>query len=227
VSPPWEPWDVFDPPRGIVRAVAIPEEAPPAFVIASLTPGERAFSAAFPPARHSTWVAGRLALASALSALGAPRASLLADARGAPLLPRGFVGSVSHKRQIAVALATVDEGARVGVDVEDLGPLRQDISRRVLTAAEHAAVDALLPEARWDAVKIRFSIKESIYKALDPFVQRYVGFKEAEIDLGPPVAVRLSLAGGEGPFAVEATWTEIEGRVVSTAWIRRAHEAQT
>jgi phosphopantetheine--protein transferase-like protein len=145
----------------------------------------------------------------------------------APLLPPGFVGSVSHKQRIAVALAALDEGAHVGIDVEDLGPLRQDISPRILTPAERVAVDALPPAARWDAVKIRFSIKESVYKALDPFVARYVGFQEAEVDLDPSVAVRLSLAQGEGPFVVEATWTRIDGQVLSTARIRGRQEAQT
>jgi 4'-phosphopantetheinyl transferase EntD len=210
--------------------VAIPEEAPPSAVSAALTPEERAFSCSLPPARHATWVAGRLALASALSALGAPRAPLLATARGAPLLPPGFVGSVSHKLRLAVALAAVDEGAHVGIDVEELAPLRVDISSRVLAEPEMVVVEGMPAEGRSRAVLIRFSIKEAIYKALDPFVQRYVGFKEAQVDLGPPakmgdtpmppVEVRLSLAQGEGPFAVEATWTEIEGVVVSTARIR-------
>ena len=73
------------------------------------------------------------------------------------------------------------------------------------------AIDALPPELRWRGVVARFSIKESIYKAIDPFVQRYVGFKEAHVELGDEASpvrearVRLSLAQGEGPFAVAAT----------------------
>ena len=82
------------------------------------------------------------------------------------------------------------------------------------------------PEARWRAVVMRFSIKESMYKAVDPFVQRYVGFHEAEVELGPPPRAHFQLARGEGPFAVEATWTETGGLFVTTARVRRAHDAQ-
>lgn len=214
-------------PHGVVRAVAIPEGDPPPEVMARLTAEERALCREHVGARLATWVAGRLALASALEAVGAGRASLLSTSRGAPAVPPGFVGSVSHKKRLAVALAARDEGARLGVDVEEAARPRVDVSPRVLTDAERAAVGALPDEARWRAVIARFSLKESIYKALDPFVKRYVGFKEAEIDLDDPPLVRLSLERGEGPFAVEATWTTVGGFFLTTARIRPAHEAQT
>ncbi len=88
-------------------------------------------------------------------------------------------------------------------------------------------MDALAPEARWRAVVTRFSIKEAMYKAVDPFVRRYVGFKEAEVELGPPARARFCLEHGEGPFLVEATWAELDGLILSTARVRLAHEAQT
>ncbi len=70
--------------------------------------------------------------------------------------------------------------------------------------------------------------QESMYKAVDRFVQRYVGFLEAEVELGPPARARVHLARGEGPFEVEATWTGVGGLFVTTARVRRAsvHDAQ-
>jgi enterobactin synthetase component D len=231
----WQPRPIFDHPHGVIRAVtipvAVPPMPPPPEVLARLAPEERAFAAGLPPFRQLTWVAGRLALAAALAELGAPRTPLLATPRDAPAPPPGFVGSVSHKKRIAVALAAPDEGAHVGIDVEETAPQRYDISQKILTARELAAADARSPEERGRAVVAWFSIKESIYKAVDPFVQRYVGFKEAEVDLEPPTwgfgsgapmaaRARLTLERGEGPFAVEATWAELDGLIVSTARVR-------
>jgi 4'-phosphopantetheinyl transferase EntD len=220
------PWITH--PWGVVWAVAIPDEAPPPEVIARLCPEEQAVAAGLAPRRLPTWVAGRLALAAALEGAGAPRAPLLSTPRGAPAVPRGFVGSVSHKKHVAAAIACADAGAHVGLDVEAAEPTRQDITRHVLRAEEAAALDALPDALRWRGVIARFSIKESIYKALDPFVQRYVGFKEARVDLGDDAGATrearaaLFLDQGEGPFAVEATWAEEDGLFVTAARVRRA-----
>jgi enterobactin synthetase component D len=225
---PWQPVPWIAHPWGAVWGVAIPDGAPPREVIARLHPEEQAAAEGMPPLRVPTWVAGRLALAAALGELGAPRVALLSTPRGAPAVPRGFVGSVSHKKRVAAAIACVDTGACVGVDVEQAAPLRYDIARHVLGPEEIAVVDALPPELRWRGVVARFSIKESIYKAIDPFVRRYVGFKEAHVELGDEARgdgarearVRLSLAEGEGPFAVEATWSEEDGLFVTAARAR-------
>ncbi|APR85568.1 4'-phosphopantetheinyl transferase entD [Minicystis rosea] len=218
-----------DHPHGVVRVVSIPDDTPPTEVLSALLPEEQAFAATLSPLRRGTWVAGRLALASALTSIGAPRTSMLSTPRGAPSLPRGFAGSVSHKRRMAVALAALDTGAGLGVDLEELVAGAHDISRKILTTAELAIVDAGSSQDRFREVLVRFSIKESIYKAVDPFVQRYVGFKEAEVDPGPwsdgiqMARAQLSLEQGEGPFAVEGAWVEIGGHVISSARVRPAN----
>ena len=194
-------------PFGVMVAASVPEGAPTEADIGRLHPQEQAallhrkgFSAA-------TWVAGRIALAEALADVGAPRKAVLTDDRGAPAAPTGYVVSLSHKTTIAVALAAVDDGARLGVDVENAEPDRARIARKVLTPAEMAIVEGLEGEARWLEVLGRFSIKECVYKAIDPFVRRYVSFMEAEIpELIERPRVQLSLTAGEGPFEVEATW---------------------
>jgi 4'-phosphopantetheinyl transferase EntD len=172
---------------------------------AALHPGEGTFALALPPARRASWVGGRLALRAALVAAGleAPDA-ILATPRGAPLLPAGVIGSVSHKRTIAVALAARAATATIGIDLEEIRPLRTDIASRVLTPDEIADLPADGP-ARDAAVLLRFSAKEAIYKALDPWVQRFVGFEEASLAWAADgtIVARLTLARGEGPFSVE------------------------
>jgi len=193
-------------PFGTCVGVALPEAAafePPG----ALHAGEAAFARGMPEATRAAWVGGRVALRAALAAVGVEAPGpILATPRGAPCLPAGAVGSVSHKRTIAVALAAraSEPLATVGIDVEELRPLRADIARRVLTPDERAALPPDGP-ARDAEVLRAFSAKEAIYKALDPWVRRFVGFEEATLARAPDgvLTARLALAGGEGPFAVE------------------------
>nr|HEX4318057.1 4'-phosphopantetheinyl transferase superfamily protein [Kofleriaceae bacterium] len=176
---------------------------------ADVHPGERAIADALSPVRRRDWIAGRAALRALLPDAGA----ILRDDRGAPVLPAGWVGSISHKHARAAALAAPDAGARVGVDLEVAAPPRIDVSRRVLTDAERAA----LPAGDGRAVTLRFAIKEAVYKAVDPFVRRYVGFHEVELDVAADgaCAVRSAL-----PFAIAAWWGERDGHWLATATAR-------
>jgi enterobactin synthetase component D len=192
-------------PFGICVGVTLPEGD---FALpAALHPDEGTFALALPGPRRAGWVGGRIALRAALRAAGveAP-AAILATPRGAPLLPPGAVGSVSHKRTIAVALVApaATPAVTVGIDVEEIRPLRTDIAPRVLTPDEMAQLPADGP-ARDAAVLLRFSAKEAIYKALDPWVQRFVAFDEATVTRAADgtLSARVALARGEGPFSVE------------------------
>lgn len=169
---------------------------------------EVGFARGLSPFRRAGWVGGRVALRAALTeiAFDAP-APIFATPRGAPSLPPGVVGSVSHKSDLAVALVARTSGApaaTLGIDVEVVRSLKHDIARHVLTADERAALPPEGP-ARDAEVLLLFSAKEAIYKALDPWVGRFVSFQEAQIAHAPGggLAARLTLARGEGPFAVE------------------------
>jgi enterobactin synthetase component D len=180
---------------------------------------ERERARALPDGRRASWVAGRLALRTALADLGVEAPPLLATDRGAPLLPEQALGSISHKRTLAVALAAPHTpGLALGVDLEDDAPLRIDISRRVLTAGELAA---LAPAGRDRAVLLHLSAKEAIYKALDPFVRRYVSFQEAELSFNDDGSARVTLAVPEGPFVVDVRWQALPGHLLTSAAIRR------
>lgn len=137
-------------------------------------------------------------------------------------MPAGLVGSVAHKTRLAVALVDVSEGQTVGVDLEELDRPRPKIARLVLRPEERAAVDALEPLHQWQAIATAFSIKESIFKAIDPYVRRYVGFQEASVDLqeSERTLVRLELAQGEGPFCLDARWSLVDGHVLTSVRAR-------
>jgi 4'-phosphopantetheinyl transferase EntD len=193
-------------------ACVVVELGDPEAQLASLDPAEQRRAAELSAGRRREFIAGRSALHLAL----ASTAPILSDDRGAPILPAGWVGSISHKGARAAALIAPAGDGHVGLDLEVAGPPRQDIAPRILTPRELA----VLPD-RGRAVTLRFSIKEAIYKAIDPYLRRYVGFLEVELELaGDAVAVTTAL-----PFAIEATWREHAGHWLTTARARALHDA--
>ena len=171
-------------------------------------PDERAHVETLSAHRRREWIAGRAALRQLLPAAGG---AILSDDRGAPVVPRGFVASVTHKGALAAAIVAPDTGARLGLDLELAMPSRFDIARRILTPRERAQIR----DPR--DVTLAFSIKEAIYKAVDPFVRRYVGFQEVDLDVHADGTVVVTSALG---LAIEATWREHDGHWLTTARAR-------
>jgi 4'-phosphopantetheinyl transferase EntD len=213
-------------PHGVLTAVHLPDspEPVPEDVLATLPREEAEHARTLRGHRQPQFVGGRIALRRALDQIGFRTGAVLPDARGTPQLPAGVSGSVSHKRDLAIAMASRDALGTLGVDLEDYGPPRLGIAEHVLVAEELEAIRDLPDGRRWIALLVRFSVKEAVYKALDPYVRRYVSFHEAVVhpDLQGGVAVRLQLAGGEGPFTVDARFEWLHGRLLTSARIRRA-----
>lgn len=205
---------------------------------ALLHPEEAALVEAMSPARRATFVAGRLAMRAAMGVTLAERAPhagvtpILRTARGAPVLPHAVAGSVSHKHDAALALmaarGTRPSGAsmHVGVDLEHRPTARDverpSIARRILTAPELDALSALDadPLAQRERVIVSFAVKEAVYKAIDPTVQRYVGFTEVALQFGDDGAVAVSLLLPElatGQITVRAHYSLDERWIVATA----------
>jgi 4'-phosphopantetheinyl transferase EntD len=225
----------IDLPHG--RCVGV--EVPSAIQVSDLRPipeQERAFLMSLPPARRPSWLAGRIALHAALKDIGLDEGPVLATTRGAPDLPSSVTASISHKRTLAVALAAPKTGGlSVGIDIEPVPAQpaspgeptwngRPDISSLVMTERELGALVGLPAPRRRREVVLHFSVKEALYKALNPIVGRYVSFHEATVlpASDGSVGVTLGLAKNEGPFRVEAHWSEIAGHLLTTAALRPA-----
>ena len=165
--------------------------------------------------RRRELAAGRAALRSALADLGVTSTpAILADDRGAPVLPAGFVGSISHKAERAAALVAPAGQGFVGIDIELAAPARLAIEKRILTPREQTRVSGR-------DVTLYFSIKEAIYKAIDPIVRRYVGFTEVELDVRADGSVDVTVIDvARLPVAIEAAWREHDGHWLATARAR-------
>ncbi len=173
---------------------------------------EHALAERLGPIRRRELAAGRAALRSALGI----DTVILPDDRGAPQLPAGWVGSISHKGSRATALVAPSGAGFVGIDIEVAAPPRQPIEKRILTAVEQGRIS----DPR--EVTLYFSIKEAIYKAIDPIVRRYVGFTEVELEIATGGSVSVTILDPSRlPVLVEARWQERDGVWLATARANR------
>jgi len=71
---------------------------------------------------------------------------------------------------------------------------------------------------RGRAVTLRFALKEAVYKAIDPIVQRYVGFTEVELDVSDDGrAIVTAVDPSRLAMPIEARWREVDGYWLATA----------
>ncbi|MWL87195.1 4'-phosphopantetheinyl transferase [Cupriavidus sp. SW-Y-13] len=155
--------------------------------------------AAASPRRRTQFRAGRHCARHALVHAGAGAVTPARDDEGLPVWPVGWIGSISHTTDRAVALAAavaqVGELGAVGIDVEQwLAPDRaEEIAAMVALPEDIAALAAGLGRTRADAVTLLFSAKESLYKALFPTVRRFFDFEAARLAGCAPGVLELAL----------------------------------
>jgi len=184
------------------------------------------------PGRRATFVAGREALRSALrqlpdAAADAQATPILRTPRGAPSLPAHVTGSVTHKRTLAMAAVAPRAASlqHIGIDLEHRPQERdlaaRSVARKILTAREYDYVQQWGEDtlAGREQVLVHFALKEAVYKAIDPFVERYVRFTEVELDLTDGRA-QVTLHLPEASVAevrIEAGWQLEESWIVAWA----------
>ncbi len=99
-----------------------------------------------------------------------------------PIFPVTITGSISHTDSLCVAACALkSDVASLGIDIEHNHPLDNHHFPAVYTNNEQA----WLAQAGSIPNILIFSIKESLFKCLFPFVKVYFDFLEAEITLQP------------------------------------------
>jgi 4'-phosphopantetheinyl transferase EntD len=211
-------------PHGVVAAVHLPEtfdDVAPA-ILQRLHPDERIHAEGLKGKRKVEWIGGRLAARGAVKALGTDLGPLLSDSFGAPIAPASLTISIAHKERLAIALVARRKHGVVGVDLEFLGRDRREIAPKILVETEQCEVSALSEHRQWTAILLRFAIKEAIYKALAPRLQRYIGFEEACISnvANGGATVHLQLKPGDSPKHIEAHYNWMPEGLVTTVRAR-------
>jgi 4'-phosphopantetheinyl transferase EntD len=138
-----------------------------------------------PMLRRRASGASRLAARSAIAALGGPPDAPLPRApRGFALWPEGFLGSMAHDAEMAVAAAArASDMAALGVDIEPAAALPPEVAEIALFGAERREAAADPPRGR--AI---FAAKEAVYKAINPRDGSAVEYEDIAVDLEARVA---------------------------------------
>ena len=157
-----------------------------------------------------------------------PVGPILANALGAPCVPKGISGSISHKDSWAVAVALLvgnqvgGRSGHVGVDMEKCtNKAHEKLRRRLFSETEQASINGLNGlVSEEQEVLLRFSFKEAVYKAVNPYLQRYVEFREVEVFPRRDGTAQLVFHVKTGEqFDNKAEWVLFEG----TYWITCVH----
>jgi 4'-phosphopantetheinyl transferase EntD len=155
----------------------------------TLTPAElRPMDRAIASVRRASGAA-RIVAKSLLAQLGgSPAVELPRSASGAPLWPPGFVGSLAHDDQFAVATVARAGSIRgVGIDIEPPLPLPEELLDMIATPGERAQLGGDLVLAR-----LLFCMKEAAYKATHPIDGVFLEHHDVEVCLTSSVALTSS-----------------------------------
>lgn len=135
--------------------------------------------------RQAEYFHGRLAARQALLALEIGATNIPSGPAREPLWPDGVVGSITHTRRFAAAVALRRQGpAGVGIDIEDIvdDDMREAIAATALSQPERAylgSIEHLL--ALNTLITIVFSAKESLYKGAYSNIGHFFDFSAAQV----------------------------------------------
>jgi 4'-phosphopantetheinyl transferase EntD len=151
---------------------------------AELLPMDRAISSV----RRASGAA-RIVAKTLLANLGAPPGvELSRSASRAPHWPPGFVGSLAHDHEFAVAAVAPAHALRgVGIDIEPALPLPEDLLETIATHSERKGINGDLVLAR-----LLFCVKEAVYKATHPIDGVFLEHHDVEVSLEASIALTSS-----------------------------------
>lgn len=146
-----------------------------------LHPEEASAVARAIPKRRRQFASGRYFARRALHRLAGVSPPIPRGDRGRPVWPRGFIGSISHSEALAAAAVSTGPLRGIGIDVEDAQRFARSNPRlhgKLFTPAERSRTLNRPVEAA-----VTFSAKEAAYKAVNPLVGRYIGFREVAVKI--------------------------------------------
>jgi len=164
--------------------------------------------------RKADHLAGRIAAFHALNRQTLPGIGT----SGEPLWPAGVSGSISHSGTQAVAICR--KNGLIGIDCEAI------IDKHEVREIQDGVIDAreaqLLAGSGipFDlAFTLTFSAKESLFKALFPQVQAWMGFERARVTALAANTLTLTLSRPLPPFAQNQAftlhWSQINTQVIT------------
>lgn len=133
--------------------------------------------------RQAEYLAGRICATQALTALNIDNPIVHTAGDRVPIWPTETFGSITHTKGIAAAIAGIKQDvAGVGIDVEKLMKDSQEAKLKThILREDESTLFREFGKQVTHPLSVIFSAKESIYKALYPFVKKYFGFDKARL----------------------------------------------
>ena len=196
------------------------------------------FGIAFPPLlanavpkRRSDYLAGRICAERLLTSLGVGAAAR--DVRigryREPVWPEGVVASIAHSSRLAACIGTTDpDVGGVGIDLEQEMPIgvANDIRNQIVDAQEDVVIRKNF-DSYSQGLTVVFSAKETIYKAVHRFVERFLEFtavKLLEVERNSMLfSVREPLADNLCAGSTITVYYSIDVKSIETAACLRRH----
>lgn len=177
-------------------------------------PGELSFVARAVPKRQAEFAGARHCARLAMQQLGVEPVAIGRGERGAPVWPRGIVGSLTHCDGYRAAVLGHSMQVRtIGIDAEPNGPLPEGVLGSVSLAAEQDWLRTVGGD--WNFDRLLFCAKEATYKAWFPLTNRWLGFEDAHITFsedGPGIGTFHSRILIPGQALAGPPITEFRGR---------------
>ena len=133
--------------------------------------------------RRAEFLAGRMAAINALKLMGEHACEIPIGEHRNPIWPVGVTGSITHYSNTALAVVANKEDAKfVGIDCEGIMSLElaESISNIILTDNERSYSKENNIPYRFFCTLI-FSAKESLFKAIYPYICQYIEFDAANV----------------------------------------------
>ena len=134
--------------------------------------------------RQAEFLAGRLCARAALLQLDGTCATPGMGEDRAPIWPAHISGAITHSNGRAGALVALkSEWQGLGIDLEKLLTTEraQRLAKEILTPDELLRMASVPAEQIALLITLTFSVKESLFKALYPLVQKRFYFEHAEV----------------------------------------------
>ena len=167
--------------------------------------------------RKTEHLAGRIAAVFAMKSLGMSSVPGI-GINGEPLWPAGVNGSITHSGKVAMAI--VSENELNGIDCEAIIDEKEaiEIQDGIIDSDEQPVLlNSGLPFAL--ALTLAFSAKESLFKALFPRVNAFMGFETARVtaltDHALHLTLRQPLAGSPENHTFTLHWCRFDNAVVT------------
>jgi 4'-phosphopantetheinyl transferase EntD len=197
-------------------------------VAAELYAVERHAARSFSDRRVAEFAAGRHCAHRALMQLGVNGAAVPVRQDRSPVWPPDIVGSISHSRTCAVAIAAhaTENLLSLGVDVEETEPIEEELMEQIGTQSEYTLLRGAGCVSHELVSRLLFSLKEASFKCLYQWSGAFPDFADLRLlDMGSARDFAMGrLMKPTGEIAERVVGKFVVGRehICSTAVLRRS-----